>query len=227
MARAAGMAYDRLRAALLAGVYPEGERLGEVELAAAFEVSRTPVREALRRLASEGLVEVEPNRGARVARWTADDIEEIYLLRALLEGAGARRAAGRIAPGTLDRLDGLCAEMERWAKPGRIQDLDRVAELNRDFHATIIDSARTPRLATLLGQVVQVPLVLRTFHRYGETALARSLGHHRELVQALRAGDGEWAESVMRSHVHAARDVLVNALRAEPAGSATDHGGKR
>jgi DNA-binding GntR family transcriptional regulator len=223
MARAAESAYHRIRAALLTGVYPAGERLGEVELAAAFTVSRTPVREALRRLAAEGLVEIEPNRGARVARWTADDLEEIYLLRALLESAAARRAAERIRPAAIGRLEELCAQMEKWAEPGRGQDLDQVAELNNAFHAAIVEAAASPRLGTLLAQVVQVPLVVRTFHRYDEAALTRSLGHHRELIEALRAGDGAWAESVMRSHVHAARGVLVSALRAElGATSATD-----
>ncbi|HEU4568713.1 MAG TPA: GntR family transcriptional regulator [Marmoricola sp.] len=211
MVRATDEAYESLRAAILGGEVAPGERLGEVELAEQLGVSRTPVREALRRLAADGLVEVLPNRGARVAQWTTEDLEEIYDLRAMLESHGAARAAERIDPAELPALHRLCAEMEACAERGRKRDLDRLAELNAELHRRIVDAAASPRLASLIAAVVQVPLVMRTFQRYDADALQRSLGHHRELVAALAAQDGEWARSVMRSHVLAAKAVLVAA----------------
>jgi DNA-binding GntR family transcriptional regulator len=209
--RATDEAYESLRAAILGGEVAPGERLGEVELAEQLGVSRTPVREALRRLAADGLVEVLPNRGARVAQWTTEDLEEIYDLRAMLESHGAARAAEHIDPAELPALRRLCAEMEACAERGRTRDLDRLAELNAELHRRIVDAAASPRLASLIAAVVQVPLVMRTFQRYDADALQRSLGHHRELVAALAAQDGEWARSVMRSHVLAAKAVLVDA----------------
>ncbi|MFB4311227.1 GntR family transcriptional regulator [Actinomadura sp. GTD37] len=203
--------YARLRADILDGVHPPGGRLGEAELAEQTGSSRTPVREALRRLEVEGLVEVLPHRGARVPDWTPEDLEEIYDLRMLLEGAAARRAATRIDPADVAAMEKLCDVIERCAEPGDGQDLDRVAELNADLHGIVRAAAASPRLVSMLNAVVQLPLVMRTFHRYSPDDLARSFAHHRELVVALRAADGTWAESVMRAHVLAAKAVLLRA----------------
>ncbi|WP_338743633.1 GntR family transcriptional regulator [Actinomadura luteofluorescens] len=205
--------YARLRADILDGVHPPGARIGEAELAEATGSSRTPVREALRRLEVEGLVEVLPHRGARVPDWTPDDLEEIYDLRMLLEGAAARRAAARVTDADADRMDELCALMEAAVEPGAGQDLDRVAELNAEFHDIVRSAAASGRLVSMLNAVVQLPLVMRTFHRYSPADLARSSAHHRELAAALRARDGTWAESVMRAHVLAAKAVLLRAAR--------------
>ncbi|MFG2248030.1 GntR family transcriptional regulator [Spirillospora sp. NPDC048823] len=214
MVRAVDRVHTRLRADILDGVHPPGTRLGEAELAEATGSSRTPVREALRKLEAEGLVEILPHRGARVPDWTPDDLEEIYDLRMLLEGAAARRAATRIEPGDTGRMAELCDLIERAAEPGDGQDLDRVAELNAEFHGIVRAAAASGRLTSMLSAVTQLPLVMRTFHRYSPDDLARSFAHHRELVAALRAGDGTWAESVTRAHVLAAKAVLLRATEA-------------
>ena len=216
MVRAVDRVYTRLRADILGGVHPSGARIGEAELAEATGSSRTPVREALRRLEVEGLVEILPHRGARVPGWTSDDLEEIYDLRMLLEGAAARRAADRIESKDTDRLAELCDLIEEAAEPGDRQDLDRVAELNAEFHGIVRAAAASARLVAMLNTVTQLPLVMRTFHRYSPDDLGRSFAHHRELVAALGAGDGTWAESVTRAHVLAAKAVLLRAARTEP-----------
>ena len=224
MSQAADRAYAELRAAVIDGRYGFGERLGEVEVAAALGTSRTPVREALRRLGSEGLVELLPNRGARVRTWTAQDLEETYELRSVLEGLGARRAAGRVTPELIDELGALAAEMVTvdpslgHRPPGDFADL---AALNARFHAAIVGAAGSDRLAATLAGLVQLPLVMRTYRRYTPAALARSHAHHHEIVDALRAGDGAWAESVMRSPVLAARAVLLASHRQAAADAAT------
>ena len=220
MSQAADRAYATLRAGIMDGRYTPGARLGEIEVAAELGLSRTPVREALRRLGSEGLVEHLPNRGARVRTWSAEDLDEGYEVRALLEGLGARRAAARVTPEQLDRLAALAAEMVAvdpslgHRPPGDFADL---ARLNAEFHALIVTASGSGRLGETLAGVVQMPLVLRTYQRYTPEALARSHAHHHEIVDALRAGDGTWAESVMRSHVLAARTVLLRSLREERA----------
>lgn len=216
MTQAADRAYGALRAGILAGRYGFGDRLGEIEIADELGLSRTPVREALRRLGSEGLVEVLPNRGSRVRTWTAQDLDETYELRALLEGLAARRAAARMTAATVAELDELVTRMlaadpTRGRRPAG--DFDQLAALNGRFHALITTTAASAQLAGTLAPLVQLPLVMRTYHRYTPAALARSHAHHRELVDALRAGDGGWAESVMRSHVLAARAVLLDSHR--------------
>ncbi|WP_235618412.1 GntR family transcriptional regulator [Embleya scabrispora] len=208
-ARAADRAYEMLRAGILEGHYRPGERLGEAELAETIGGSRTPVREALRRLEVEGLVEVAPHRGARVTQWSRADVEEIYDLRLVLESFAAQRAATRVSDADVEHLRKLCDAMEAAARPGPGQNLERLAELNTEFHVVIRAASASSRLLTMLNAVVQMPLVLSTFHRYSPDDLVRSAGHHRELVDALRARDGQWAQAVMRSHVAAAKAVLL------------------
>jgi DNA-binding GntR family transcriptional regulator len=210
MIKASARAYEGLRQEILAGTHAAGSWLREEELAASLGVSRTPVREALQRLQAEGLVELVPNRGAQVSPWSDTDLDDIFELRALLEGYAARRAA-EAGSRELSGLLALCEEMEQ-----RLENLDKqayneITELNLQFHRAVhLDSANR-LLPGLLSGVIQVPLVRHTFHHYTPAELARSFAQHRELIEALGSGDGNWAESVMRSHVLAARASLRGA----------------
>lgn len=210
MPRAADQAYRLLRERIVQGSLAPGDHLGESELAASLAVSRTPVRDALRRLQAEGLVQQEPNRGARVMDWS-EDVAELYELRMLLEGHAARRAATRLQGEQVDRLAELCGLMEQAGQADPGPDLDRIAKLNSELHRIILDAASSSRLSALTSTVVELPLVLRTFQRYAREDLLRSFAHHRELLDACRAQDPAWAESVMRSHILAARAVLLAA----------------
>lgn len=207
---AAERAYEALRHGILDGTFELGARLPEEEVAARAGVSRTPVREALRRLEAEGFVTFAPNRGAQVASWTAHDLDEIFQLRALLESHAADRAAPRITPAALAAMQDLADLMEADAERGTPRAIDRIAERNSAFHGTILAAADSPRLRALLETVIVMPIVHRTFHRYTPAALARSMHHHRELLAALELGDGAWAATVMRTHVLAARAVLLD-----------------
>ena len=104
--------YDTLRQGILDGTYAQGARLGEADLADALGVSRTPVREALRRLGSEGLLATLPNKGARVRTWTAGELGDIFDLRALLEGHAAARAATRVTDADISAMNDLVTRME-------------------------------------------------------------------------------------------------------------------
>lgn len=208
MPRAADEAYRTLRERILTGTLAPGDHLGEAELATSLDVSRTPVRDALRRLQVEGLVQQEPNRGARVSDWS-DDVAELYELRMLLEGHAAGRAATRLLPADVDGLALLCTQMEDAWSGGSDVRVDRIAELNSAFHRTVLAAAGSARLSALTSTVIELPLVMRTFHRYAPRDLTRSFAHHRELVDSFRARDPAWAESVMRSHIAAARSVLL------------------
>jgi len=200
-----------LRDLIMGGELAPGARLGEVEIADRLGVSRTPVREALSRLAAEGLVEIAPNRGARVVTWTVAELEGVFDLRAVLEPQLTAHAVPNAAPADVDELDALARRMHEVGTPGPGQDLDALVPLNRAFHDRLVALAAHPALATALAAAIHPPIVRRNFLTYDEASLRRSLAHHSEIVAALRAGDPEWARAVMTSHIANARAVMVRA----------------
>ncbi|WP_046470074.1 GntR family transcriptional regulator [Allosalinactinospora lopnorensis] len=206
MSQAAIRAYQDLRSEILAGVHPAGQRLREEQLAATMGLSRTPIREALRRLQADGLVELAPHKGAHVVGWSEDDLEEIFELRVILEGQAARRAAQR---NDLDisALRVLCDAMEAQLETLHDHAYDEITRLNMEFHRAIHRNGGR-LLPDLLARVIEVPIVRRTFHEYTSTELHRSFAQHRELVEAIATGDSEWAQSVMHAHLRAGRAAL-------------------
>jgi len=196
------LAYRSIRDQILSGEQAGGDWLRESDLARSVGVSRTPIREALRRLEADGLVRHERNRGAQVQSWTFRDLEEMYAIRSRLEPWGSALAAER---GTADlvALQELAEGMDE-AASGRKPNVDRLTTLNAQFHDTILRAAGNERLRTMMSSLVQVPFVWRTFSHYTPDELHRSLRHHHELIDTLRAGDSAWAESVMRAHLHSA-----------------------
>ncbi len=206
-------ALEALRELILSGQLAPGSRLGEVELAERLGVSRTPVREALTRLAAEGLVEIVANRGARVATWTVAELEGVFDLRASLEPQLTGFAVPNATADDVAELADLAHRMLEVGRPGPRQDLDALVPLNRAFHDRLIALAAHPALATALAAAIHPPIVRRNFHAYDEDSLRRSLGHHLEIVAAVRAGDPSWAQAVMTAHISNARAVMVRAAR--------------
>ncbi len=210
---------DSVRQAILHGELAAGSRLGETELAERLGVSRTPVREALSRLAAEGLVEVAANRGARVTTWSVAELEGVFDLRTTLEPRLAALAVPRAGAADLAELAALADRMLQVGCPGPDQDLDALVPLNRAFHDLLVALAAQPTLRTALAGAIHPPIVRRNFHTYDEASLRRSLAHHVELVAALRAGDAEWAHAVMTAHIRNARAVMVRAAGQAATGS--------
>ena len=218
MAQATEHAYAQIRSLLIAGDFEPGSRLREEDLAERTGVSRTPVREALRRLANEGFVTFQPHRGVQVISWTDQDLDELFGVRALLESYGAGQAAGRATADHVATMYDLCDRMDALAEqtdgdgsrlPPQVQEVyHRIAELNNEFHETVLASTGNAYLRSLMGGLISMPLVQRTFMRYSGERLARSMSHHRELVDAIRSGDSSWASSVMNAHVRSARVEL-------------------
>lgn len=201
---------DGVRELILGGQYPTGSRLGEVELAATLGVSRTPVREALRLLASEGLVEITPNKGARVMTWSPSELDEVFALRAQVEGLAARRAAERGTVRQLDELERLAVAHAEATAVGPGRDLSRIYELNAEFHGGVVRAGQGgTSLSGVIGSLVHSVVLHRTLHTFDDVAMERSSRHHLELVAAIRNRDPEWAECVMRSHLYAARAALL------------------
>lgn len=210
----AGAATELIRDAILRGRLQPGERLKEAALAESFDISRTPVREALKVLQMEGLVDFAPNRGATVRSYTVDDLREIYSLRALLEGHAARRAAQWITPEALDDLRRMCDRFSRLrATDAPLHEL--VAE-NVAFHEAIMAAAGSPRLADIARRVVEMPLIYRTYTWYSSDQRQDAERKHRELLRALETHDADRAELVMKHHILEGGDVILEHLDAVP-----------
>lgn len=204
MSKAADKAHDLIRSAILSGRFGPGTHLKEGLLVEFCGVSRTPVREALRRLHQEGLVSFAPHRGAHVPEWTDSDVEEIFTLRAVLEGHAAEQAALRIRPESIAELESLAKDMEEIIDMHLPAFKQAVLEANHAFHEAIIDAAESPRLKQMLAHVTDPPLLRSTFDTYTDEDLARSMRHHRELIAAFRARDSARARAVMQGHVQSA-----------------------
>jgi DNA-binding GntR family transcriptional regulator len=202
------MVYAAVRRGILDGTYQPGERLGEVDLAHALKVSRTPVREALRRLLSDGLIETIPNQGSRVRSWDDAQLGDLFTVRALLEGSSAGLAAARTTDEDLKVLGKLCRQMEAAARPGVRQDLEKAADLDDEFHARIHDTSGNGLLPGLIRGLAEVPLSRRAFMRYTPARLTQSMRQHREILSALTARDPIWAEATMRAHLLSARPTV-------------------
>lgn len=214
MAAAVDTTAQALRDRILSGDIPAGSRLGEADLAEQLAVSRTPVREALSRLAAEGLVDLVPNRGARVATWTTEQLREIFELRLAVEPAIVARAVSRLTAAQLDELDELAQRMSRLGRPGRHQDLDALVALNAGFHGAFVTAADNAAFAASLRTVTHSAVVRRNFGGYDAASLARSLSHHHEMVAAARCGDADWAAAVMRAHLYNARATMLHPAEA-------------
>ncbi len=208
MSKAVDNAYRAIREGIIAGVYPQGSHLTARQLAEANGLSRTPVREAMRRLDAEGLISLIANRGAFVARWTRTEIEQIYELRVLLEAFAAQVSAERATAEQIDTLRDLAEQMTQAAKSPEI-DHGAIAEVNAGFHRAVLDACGNARLRELLGSLTEMPLVLSTFRNYTRAELQRSAAQHRELVDAIAARDSAWANAVMTAHIRSARHTLV------------------
>lgn len=207
-----GRVVEVLRELILTNTFPPGARLAETELAEQLGVSRTPVREALRQLAAEALVELPPNKGARVASWSPDEIESVFELRSTLEPRLTGLAADLADEADIVELDGLATRMLVVGSPGPEQDLDALIPLNTAFHGRLVELGDAPAFASALAGAIRAPLVMRNFHAYDDASMRRSLAHHIEIVAAMRAGDPQWAAAVMTAHLRNARAVMMRTI---------------
>jgi DNA-binding GntR family transcriptional regulator len=213
MSKASDTAYRLIRSEILAGNLAPGEQLREEHLADACGVSRTPVREALRRLEVERFVRRSDSQRTFVNEWSFDEVEEGFALRAMLEGRAAARAAIRISAEDLERLAAHNAAIRRAIEAQRVE-VDAFLDHNRAFHGIVLESAGSPNLAQLLAGIVEQPIVARTARQYDERQIGRSLAEHEELVLAFRRRDPVWAEAVMTAHIRRAFHAYSDAYRA-------------
>lgn len=215
MSDATKRAYDFLRAGILKGTFPAGVRLLETAIAEQAGVSRTPVREAIRRLDGEGLVILRPHFGAVVRIWTLEELEDIFSLRAVLEALAVERATPRATAAQISELDDLAERMIDLTAGQKTGYRQKISDLNANFHKKLIAASGSERVRTTMSQVLDMPLSQRTILRYDEAALDRSVHHHQEIVAAMKNRDPAWAASVMRTHVLAAWRAIEADYRAQ------------
>lgn len=203
--------YRELRASLLRRSIAPGERLVEADLAQQLGVSRTPVREALARLVAEGMAVVLPG-GGLAAYDPRGELADIYGLRQVLEGYAARLAAARIEPHELDRLDQLARQLRA---AGAADERERVVEINNAFHLRIAEASRSPRLIRLINDYREYFLTPGVLSHYDRAAMRRTEQQHDDIVQALRAQDGDAAERHVRAHFEDAMAMMLAYAGAE------------
>ncbi|MCH8321607.1 MAG: GntR family transcriptional regulator [Proteobacteria bacterium] len=207
MSKATNKAVKIIRKMILDGEFAPGSHLKEEELAEVCGVSRTPVRDALRALAGEDYVRIIPNHGTFVSEWSGQDIAEIFLLRSMLEAYGARLAAEKATEEHIDTMRKEVERIDKMLSSGKGVDLDIFLAGNKKFHETLREAAGSDRLTKIITRLIAQPVVARTAMSYDRDDLQRSNEHHAELVEAISAKDGEWAHSVMTSHILAAFQV--------------------
>lgn len=196
-----------IRAAILDGRLQPNQPLPEVELAQQLGTSRTPIREALLLLEREGLVEAVPNRGATVKMYDPQELEELYNLRAVLEGHAARLAATRVTERDVRRLD---ESVERFGKLRITNEvLPELVDENFTFHDVILQAAGSERLSRMVREVTAVPLIYKSYMAYSEEHRSKVEDDHRAIADALKQGDATRAAELMQSHVLWARDLAL------------------
>src|SRR5260221_6386608 len=196
-----------LREAILSGELAPGERLLQEELAERFEVSPTPVREAIQQLVAEGVLSHSPYKGVQVAEVEVDAVQEIYLIRAALEGLATRLATPNLKISTLQRLNGIQSEINDQVARGEIAP---IRKLNYDFHMLIYSAAEAPQLFQLIkGLWVKTPW--DTLYVIPGRPV-NMLDEHKLIIDAISRGDAVLAGQHMQSHIEIVRASLVKFL---------------
>lgn len=197
-------AYQAIREAIARGEFARGTHLRESELAERVGLSRTPVRNALQRLAADGLIELNPHSGATVLAYTNRDMIELFEVRAILESRGAFLAARNRSGAQIDEMRDLCRRMEALAEdaPDRFGGF---APLNNRLHMAILEASDQRKLEKTAARLIELNFVLQSYRRFDRDELHRSLSEHRRIVDAIANGECELAESLMRVHVFSAQ----------------------
>ncbi|MCK6626234.1 MAG: GntR family transcriptional regulator [Anaerolineae bacterium] len=196
---------DELREAIVRGYFKPGEKLDQEEIAELLNVSRIPVRQALRTLTAEGLVKMYPHRGAVVAELSREELEEIYFLRGVLEGVAARLAAPKMDEVHIAKLQAILEKMDQ------LTDLDGWLDLNRDFHNTIYEVIDRPRLRAMIESLRNTAApYIREYIASPEYLEATRISHRR-ILEACINRDGLLAQEETQKHLRVVGEgVLVN-----------------
>ncbi|HEX4883939.1 MAG TPA: GntR family transcriptional regulator [Casimicrobiaceae bacterium] len=211
---------QRLRNDIVAGDLPFGSRLVIEDLATRYGVSHMPIREALRILHGEGLVVIEPNRGARVRPLYRGFIEDVFDMRGAIETLLARRAAERRSAGQLAALNDAAGRLEALVAAG---DHAGVPEANRAFHRAINDAAGNPGALPIVDSHWLLLAALLKRYGYGDDRFQRVIEEHQHMIQAIERRDGHSAALLMGAHIEKAKNNLLKRAAADTQRAALEH----
>jgi DNA-binding GntR family transcriptional regulator len=197
---------ERLRNRIFAHELPPGTWIDEQALATSYGISRTPLREALKVLVSEGLVTLKPRRGCYVTELSTDDLDEIFPVIALLEGRCAVEATEKMQSADLQELEAIHERLEQSAAEKNIESF---FEANQDFHSAVQKLAGNRWLLQVITDLRRVLKLNRHHSLFVEGRLNQSLKEHRAILAALRARDAAQAEALMKAHLLAGRQALA------------------
>lgn len=209
---AAPSAYDQIRTAIVEGRYSAGTHLVEQRIAEEFDLSRTPVREALRTLEAEGLVRIEPHRGATVRTLSVAEVVDLYDLRARLEGYAAELAAQRRDDDDVAAIDRGIEAFASATRARHADPLERARALdsaNKVIHGAVVAAARHRQLGQLLTRTVDVSLVFLAFRTFSPEQTRQSHEFHQLIRSAIVAREPTRAAALMAEHILQGRDVLL------------------
>jgi DNA-binding GntR family transcriptional regulator len=205
--------YQAMRSALLDGEYMPGDRIYEATIAQALGVSRNPVREAVRRLQQDGLLEVRPHYGIYVTNIPTEEIEDIYRIRGALEATAAGLATSRMSDAEIDELEEIYGEQVNAANNASPLPREPVSVVQADrFHHAIHVGAQSPRLLALLEQIYAQVTHFRNLTLRVPGRASVSAAGHRAILEAIRSRDVGGAEHEMRAHIDDARQALERQL---------------
>lgn len=193
-----GRVYESIREDILSGRYPQNMELKETAIGAELGVSRTPVREALRQLELEGLVNIIPNRGAFVNRITAKDVQDIYIIRSMLEGQCVRWATEYITEGQLEDLEETLCLSEYHTKKG---NYEKLYELDSLFHEQLYRASNSRILNHVLSDFHDYVKRVRRATIASRERSVKSTEEHRAIFEAVKARDADRAEELAKEHV--------------------------
>lgn len=211
--------YAHLRAGILDSTYPPGSSLPEEAMAAKLNVSRVPIREALRRLSAEGLVTVVPRQGATVTELTSKQFLDAYQVREVLEVLAVRLAVPRLTQDDLDQLDALQHAMHLAADAN---DAEAFFAVNAEFHGFVVDKADNGDLKSIYDSLIDRMRRYRTPSLDLRGGMTTSLDEHATLLIAIREGNTDEAAHLMAQHIHVPQGALEEELGSEELGEEED-----
>lgn len=204
--------YDYIKNAIVTGKFPPGKRLTEEALAETLQVSRTPIREAIKLLETDGLIIPYKRRGYIVREFSTEDIRQIYNLRALLESHGTSEAALNRSDKDVEAIRAKNSIYEtaisQW-KRSDVTTIQKIQQANQEFHQEIYKATKNEHLQLLISKVVVVPLVFRSFYWYNERQLLRSLEVHKTILKAIENQESDRAKIAMQEHIYQGRDDVL------------------
>ncbi len=204
------MVFDVLMNAIMQGQLSPGERLLEVQLADEMGVSRTPVREAIRRLELEGFVVMVPRKGAYVAGLSVDDVESVYEIRTALETLAVRLAAQRMEADDYRQLDELALKMQAtWQE----RNVDQWVALDAHFHELLYKFSRNERLVQMMSNIMEQLSRYRIISLANVEVRQNSLAEHQNLIEALKRRDSEMAAAAAALHIENTKHSLLKMLQ--------------